>query len=114
MSRGGWYRNSLEDNPAWRYQIPADASPPISIGPDSSKGSRPRISTSSVFINGAFIGIIQAAFPLIYGSTKPILPISSAAKPSPPPAWRREAFAARSITRTATWPTPSARFTNKR
>jgi predicted dehydrogenase len=25
--RAFWYRNSLEDNPAWRYVIPADASP---------------------------------------------------------------------------------------
>lgn len=25
--RAFWYRNSLEDNPAWRYKIPADASP---------------------------------------------------------------------------------------
>lgn len=25
--RAFWYRNSLEDNPAWRYAIPADASP---------------------------------------------------------------------------------------
>lgn len=25
--RAFWYRNSLEDNPAWRYSIPADASP---------------------------------------------------------------------------------------
>ena len=25
--RAFWYRNSLEDNPAWRYKIPTDASP---------------------------------------------------------------------------------------
>ena len=25
--RAYWYRNSLEDNPAWRYKIPADANP---------------------------------------------------------------------------------------
>jgi len=25
--RAFWYRNSLEDNPAWRYKIPADATP---------------------------------------------------------------------------------------
>lgn len=26
-TRAFWYRNSLEDNPAWRYKIPGDASP---------------------------------------------------------------------------------------
>src|ERR1051326_5379141 len=26
-TRAFWYRNSLEDNPAWRYNIPKDASP---------------------------------------------------------------------------------------
>jgi predicted dehydrogenase len=25
--RAYWYRNSLEDNPAWRYKVPDDASP---------------------------------------------------------------------------------------
>jgi hypothetical protein len=25
--KGCWYRNSLEDNPAWRYKVPDDANP---------------------------------------------------------------------------------------
>ena len=68
--RAFWYRNSLDNDPAWRYAIPEAASPEHRLG-CSWTARRSARSTSSDSTSGASIGIIRAASRPICWYTRP-------------------------------------------
>jgi hypothetical protein len=103
--RAFWYRNSTDDNPAWRYVT----------GPSSWGRRRSGRGTRTVIINGGCTGITRAASPPTCWYTRPTSSTSCWTAPCRWRAWRRAASTAGPArVTTATPRTPSAPSTNTR